>query len=120
MIYLLFAEIVFIIHFLWIIFLVFGCIWGRKYKIIKTIHISGLLFAVILQLFGWYCPLTYLESWLRTKYSSAYMPADSFIIYYLEKIIYLDISPNIIFILTIALLIITFFIYFRSWSFLSF
>jgi hypothetical protein len=61
------------------------------------------LFAVLIQTFGWYCPLTHLEVWLRTKHDPALAYAGSFIIHYLEKLVYLDISPSMIFIFTILL-----------------
>jgi len=97
------ADIVLLVHFLWIVFLIFGAFLGVRYKSIKVFHISGLVFAFILQIFGWYCPLTHLEVWLRTKHNPALSYTGSFIIYYLEKIVYLEVSGYLIFTLTLFL-----------------
>jgi hypothetical protein len=97
------ADIVVLIHFLWIIFLIFGALIGVKYKAVKIFHISGLVFAFILQIFDWYCPLTHLEVWLRAKHNPALSYTGSFIVYYLEKVIYLKVSEYLILILTLLL-----------------
>ena len=111
MFYKLGADSVVLIHFLWIIFLIFGAFFGKKYRAVKIFHISGLCFAVILQIFGWYCPLTYLEIWLRQKKDPLLTYNDSFIIHYVEKLIYIDLSPGIIFVLTVILVSISIYIY---------
>lgn len=111
MLYKIAADFVVFIHFLWILFLIFGAFIGRKYKILKTFHIIGLCFAIIIQIFGWYCPLTYLEVWLRHKHDPALSYSGSFIIHYVEKIVYIELSQGIIFLLTAMLVLISLYIY---------
>lgn len=106
------ADFVVFIHFLWIIFLIFGAFIGRKYLLIKIFHITGLAFSVIMQIVGWYCPLTHLEVWLRQKHAPMLAYKGSYIIHYVEKIVYLQLSPVIIFVLTIILVSITVYIYY--------
>jgi len=98
-----FADGVVLIHFLWILFLIVGAFWGVKYRAVRTLHISGLVLAVVFQLFDWYCPLTHFEVWLRSRQSltTAYPP--SFIIYYVEKIVYIELSRSTIIVLTFSL-----------------
>jgi len=103
MFYKVIADIIVIIHFLWILFLILGALWGVKYKAIKILHLSGLIFAFTIQIFDWYCPLTHLEVWLRSKHNSALTYTGSFIIHYVEKIVYIELSRNLIAILTIFL-----------------
>ena len=103
MIYKILADSMVLIHFLWIVFLFFGAIWGIKNKAVKIFHISGLVFAFVIQIFGWYCPLTYLEVWLRSKQGSALTYTGSFIIHYVEEIVYIELSHNLILILTFIL-----------------
>jgi len=67
MIYKILADSVVLIHFLWIIFLFLGALWGVKNKIVKIFHIVGLVYAFTIQLFDWYCPLTHLEILLRSN-----------------------------------------------------
>src|SRR5512134_2075380 len=98
-----FADIVVLIHFLWILFLIFGGILGTRHKIIKIFHVSGLAFALIIQAAGLFCPLTYLEVWLRERHDPSVSYSGSFIIHYMEKLIYIEISPTVIIILTVFL-----------------
>jgi len=103
MIYKILADSVVFIHFLWIVFLFFGAIWGIKNRVVKIFHISGLVFAFVIQIFDWYCPLTHLEVWLRSKHSPALTYTGAFIIHYVEKIVYIEISRYLILIFTIFL-----------------
>ncbi len=112
MLYRLAADGVVLVHFLWIVFLIIGAFIGRKYQAVKIFHITGLCFAVIMQIFGWYCPLTYLEIWLRQKHDPSLSYSGSFIIHYIEKIVYIELSPWIIFILTLILVSISAYLYF--------
>lgn len=111
MLYKLAADFVVLIHFFWIIFLIIGTFIGRKYLLIKIFHITGLAFSVIMQIFGWYCPLTHLEIWLRQKHDPMLAYKGSYIIHYVEKIVYLQLSPVIIFVLTVMLIGVTIYIY---------
>lgn len=113
MIYRYAADLVVLMHFLWIVFLVFGAFPGKRYRPIRIFHISGLGFAVIMQIFGWYCPLTHLELWLRQRHDPALAYTGSFIIHYIEKVVYLQLSPVIIFVLTLFLIAMSVCVYFR-------
>jgi len=105
------ADFVVLIHFLWIVFLIFGAFVGKRHPIVKSVHISGLVFSVIMQIFGWYCPLTHLEVWLRQKQNPLLSYKGSFIIHYIEKIVYLELSPVIIFVLTVVLVSVSAYVY---------
>ncbi len=97
------ADAVVALHFLWILFLFLGGILGRKVRAVKITHLSGLGFAIIMQVFDWYCPLTDLEVWLRSKQDPTRTYSGSFIIHYLEKAVYLDISREMVFAGTLVL-----------------
>lgn len=109
--YLIAADIIVLIHFLWIVFLIFGALWGRRNSWIKRIHAGGILFAILMQIVGWYCPLTYLEAWLRRMHDSSRSYKGAFIAYYIEKIVYIDLSPRTVFIMTISLALISAWLY---------
>lgn len=111
MTYRILADFVVLIHFLWIIFLISGAFWGRKYRLIKYFHISGLGFAFLIQIFGWYCPLTHLEIWLRSKHEPSLSYTGSFIIHYVEKLVYIELQSWIIFLLTLVIAGVSFFVY---------
>ncbi len=107
MIYGILADVVIIVHLLWILFLIAGSYWGSRHRPVMIIHGAGLVFALISQLVGWYCPLTILEVWLQGKRNAAQAYPGSFIAHYAEKLVYIDLSPGIIFALTLALVGIT-------------
>ncbi len=114
MFYKILADITVLIHFLWIVFLFLGGIWGRQSRLVKTFHLSGLAFALIIQIFDWHCPLTHLEAWLRAKHNPDLAYAGSFIIYYVERIIYIEISRYIVLIVTLLLVTLNVWIYRRK------
>lgn len=116
MLYKIFADIVVLIHFFWIVFLFLGAVWGVKNKSIRVIHLSGLFFAVLLQVLGWYCPLTHLELWLRSKHNTILTYGGSFIIHYLEKLVYLQISMTMVLVFTILLCVFSLWIYLGKWG----
>jgi hypothetical protein len=97
------ADIVVLIHFIWILFLFLGAFWGVKNRAVKIFHIIGLLFAFLIQIFDWTCPLTHLEVWLRSQHHLNLTYAGSFIIHYIEKLVYIELSRSLILIFTIFL-----------------
>ena len=111
MLYRIFADFVVLVHFLWIVFLFLGAVWGVRSRVIRVIHVSGLSFAVLIQVLGWYCPLTHLEVWLRSKHNPVLPYAGSFVIHYLEEIVYLEFSQAVVFGLTIILCLFNLWIY---------
>ena len=92
MFYKVLSDFVVLIHFFWILFLFWGALLGRKSQVVKVFHLSGLCFALIIQIFDWYCPLTHLEVWLRSKHDSGLIYTGSFIIHYVESMVYIDLS----------------------------
>jgi hypothetical protein len=114
MLYKILADSVVLIHFLWILFLFFGALLGMRNRVIKILHISGLAFAFIIQILGWYCPLTYLEVWLRSKHDFALTYTGSFIIHYAERIVYIELSRTLILFLTLLLCGFNVWFYFRK------
>lgn len=111
MLYDVLADAVVFVHFLWILFLIFGALIGRRYRGVKRFHIAGLLFAITIQVFGWYCPITYLEVWLRRLHKPGEAYSGSFIIHYMEKFVYIELSSGIIFILTLFLVVFSIIVY---------
>ena len=103
MLYKILADSVVLIHFLWIVFLFFGAFWGVKNKVVKILHLSGLVFAFVIQVFDWYCPLTHLEVWLRSKHDFTLTYAGSFIIHYVERMVYIEHSRTLILFFTVLL-----------------
>ena len=77
-------------HFLWILFILFGllAVWFRPK--LAYLHAAGLLFSLLLNLMGWYCPLTYAEKYLKASLQAGNSYAGSFLGHYLIPFIYPD------------------------------
>lgn len=92
MIYKLLGDFLIIVHFFWIIFILFGLLLALKSFKFAVIHMAGLVFTLVLNLGGWYCPLTYLENHLHGLYAQQLTYTGSFIINNLQKLIYVDLE----------------------------
>jgi hypothetical protein len=112
--YKLLADAVVLVHLIWIVFLFVGSIWGRKYRAVKIIHLGGLSFAIISEMFGWICPITHLEVWLRSKHDPALTYTGSFIAHYVEELIYIDVSSTVVFVCTVILVVFNLWMYFKK------
>ena len=87
MIYRVLADITVLVHSLWVGFIIFGALWGRRNRTARIAHLSGLGLAVLLNLIGVYCPLTYLEVDLRRMGGEAGY-SGGFVEHYLLPILY--------------------------------
>jgi hypothetical protein len=116
MLYRVLADIVVFAHLLWILFLIAGAYWGRRHRAVMMIHGAGLVFAVVSQAFGWYCPLTHLEVWLMEKQNAAQAYPGSFIAHYAERLVYIEVAPAIIFVLTLVLVGVNVWVYRRAFK----
>jgi hypothetical protein len=103
MTYRILADIVVIIHFLWIVFLIFGGLLGRRNRAIRIFHIAGLTCALVIQVSGWYCPLTDVEVWLRSQHRQGLSYKGSFIVHYVEQLVYIEVPHWSIVVLTAML-----------------
>jgi hypothetical protein len=114
MLYKILADITVLVHFLWVLFLIFGAVPGMRYRAVRIFHLSGLAFAFVLNVFGWYCPLTHLEVWLRQKHDPATAYAGSFVIHYVEKLLYVELTRKTFLVLTVVLCVVNGLLYVRA------
>ena len=81
------ADLVVLIHFAFIIFVMLGGLLALRWRRAPWLHLPAAIWGVAVELFGWYCPLTPLENALRRAGgSSGY--AGGFIERYLLPVIY--------------------------------
>ncbi|MBI3894318.1 MAG: DUF2784 domain-containing protein [Acidobacteria bacterium] len=90
MIYEITANLIALIHFAFLAFVVFGAFLGRASRFWRYLHLSCMLYGVFVEVFYWYCPLTYLEQRLREKAGWGTY-SEPFIAHYLNRLIYLDV-----------------------------
>ncbi len=87
MIYRLTADFVVLIHLAFILFASLGGLLVLKYPRCALLHLPALSWAVLISLFGWVCPLTPLENWLRERGGMSGYDS-SFIEHYILPLIY--------------------------------
>lgn len=105
MVYKILADIIVVIHFIWVLFMLVGFIltvagfWWRGFFdkwLFRTLHMGGILFVGIMVALKQYCPLTLWENVLRAKYDPSLLYAGSCIVHYVQRLLYPDINPLII------------------------
>lgn len=127
MLYKILADFVVVVHFAWILFMLWGfvltvrssiCVYilpAAKNKwptffdrwIFRTTHLAGIIYVAILTILGKYCPLTTLENALRRQYDTQLTYPGSFVVHYIERIVYPEANFLIFIIPTITIAVFT-------------
>ncbi len=87
----------------------FGFFWKRFFNslLFRIVHLCGIIYVGLLALLREYCPITILENTLRAKYNPEATYPGSFIVYYVEKLVYPDLNPSTILVPTIFIAVLT-------------
>lgn len=80
------ADLLVVIHFSFILFVIVGGLLALKYRNLLWLHIPALTWGILVELAGWVCPLTVYETQLRAVHGGSY--TKGFIEHYLLPIIY--------------------------------
>ena len=106
-----FANLTLIIHFIFILFVIFGGLIFFIFSKIIYIHFPTLIWGIYVEFTNSICPLTYLENWFLYQDGLTTYPGN-FINKYLLQIIYPEgLTSNIQIYLGITLIIINIMIY---------
>ena len=93
------SDILVAVHLLWAAFMVGGFVLGlaairfrrlRRLLILRTIHLAGIIFTASVPLWAGICPVTRWENLLRLRAGAEAIPR-SFLAYYADRILYLDV-----------------------------
>ena len=105
------ADIILIIHFLFILFVIFGALLFFVAKKIVFIHIPAIIWGSYIELTHSTCPLTYLENWFLHK-ANLTTYSEGFIQNYLVPIVYpMSLTKDLQIFLGISLIVINIVIY---------
>jgi hypothetical protein len=69
--------------------------------VFRTLHLSGILFVGIITALRRFCPLTILENLSRARYSPDSTYPGSFIVHYIENLVYPDVNQTLLRICTV-------------------
>ncbi len=87
MIYGLLANVVLVLHLLFVLFVGLGGLLACRWGSVAWIHLPAAIWGAVISLFGWTCPLTPLENWLRRRAGQEGYEA-GFIEHYLLPLLY--------------------------------
>ena len=65
--YQLLADLIVLGHVAFVVFAVLGGLLALRWQRLVWIHLPAVIWAAIVEFFGWVCPLTPLENWLRRE-----------------------------------------------------
>src|SRR6266852_1361635 len=79
---------------------------------LAALHVATLVYGVIIEIFGFWCPLTAPEEWLQVRGGvSAYR--GPFLLHYLDAVVYPNIPPNLLIAGAVAVCVLNLWIYAR-------
>ncbi|MEO8740642.1 MAG: DUF2784 domain-containing protein [Casimicrobiaceae bacterium] len=83
------ADSVLVLHALFVLFVVFGALLALRWPNLTWLHLPAVVWVVLLEFNGWYCPLTPLEVTLRQAAGDAGY-AGGFLEHYVLAALYPD------------------------------
>lgn len=111
MLYQISADLIVVLHFGFVLFVLLGGLMLIKWPRLIWLHLPAVAWGAFVEFSGWICPLTPLENWLRAQAGEATY-AEDFIVRSLSSILYPDaLTHEIQLILGTALLVVNLAIY---------
>ncbi len=116
MFYRILADILLVVHLAWIAFMLWGFVltvrafWKPAFFdrwLFRSLHLAGILFVGIWELIGRYCPLTVWEYDLRRLHDPSTDYPGSFIIGWIERLVYPNVDPLVVTVPTIGIALFT-------------
>jgi len=110
------VDIIVVVHFTWIVFMlagfmltIYGFFWKKFFDwwLFRSLHLFGIVYVGLLAVLREYCPLTILENFSRQRSAAEGGYSGSFIVHYIEKLVYPNVNPSIILIPTIFIAVFT-------------
>ena len=112
------ADLLVLIHFAFILFVMFGGFLVMKWRKLICLHLPAVVWGILIEFFGWFCPLTTWENQLRRHNGGEY--STGFIEHYIIPLIYpVGLTRDIQIVLGTALILLNLFIYtwcFKKWA----
>lgn len=112
--YLVSAIFILILHLGFIAWVAFGAAITRRRPILTALHILSYIWAVLVEIFPWSCPLTLAENWLELRAGAAPYQGD-FVLHYLDALVYPNVPPILLSVAAGLVAAVNILIYGRRW-----
>lgn len=113
------ADLVLLLHAAFILFVVAGGLLVLQFHRLAWLHLPCVAWGILIELFGWICPLTPLENRLRHM-AGTYSHETGFIEHYFLPLIYpagpAGLTPGIQYLLALLVLLVNLVIYTIAWK----
>jgi len=104
------ADLVVLIHFCFILFVILGGFIVIKWRQLIWLHLPAAVWGALIEFYGWVCPLTILENKLRQASGGSY--STGFIEHYIIPVIYpAGLTPDIQLLMGVAVVVVNLFVY---------
>lgn len=108
------AIVILVLHLAFIAWVVFGAALTRNRPMLTAVHIFSLIWALLVEVFPFSCPLTLAENWLEwhagtTPYHGG------FLLHYLDLLVYPNLPPILLTVAAALVVAVNVFIYGRRW-----
>jgi hypothetical protein len=89
------AAAILALHLIFILWVVFGAAVTRCRPALRWLHLSSLLWGILIEILPWTCPLTWAENWLESRAGVAPYQG-GFLLHYLDALVYPNIPPSLL------------------------
>jgi hypothetical protein len=110
------ADVVLVVHFLWVVFVILGGLLALRWRRVAWVHAPVALYGAAIEFLGFTCPLTPLEVWLRQRGGEAGYEG-GFIEHYITATLYpTGLSRPVQLALGVAVLLVNGIVYYFWWA----
>ena len=110
------ADVVVLLHLLFVLFVLLGGLLALKWPRMAWAHLPAVVWGAFVEFSGWICPLTPLENWLRAQGGEVGYEHD-FMAHYLLPILYPgDLTRNLQLLLGTVVVVLNAAVYWWLWQ----
>ncbi|HET7873703.1 MAG TPA: DUF2784 domain-containing protein [Terriglobales bacterium] len=108
------AIFVLILHLGFILWVILGALFTRGRPLLTLLHVASVLWGLVIEIFPWTCPLTYVENWLNVRAGIAPYQR-GFLLHYLDALIYPDVPAGLLTAAAVVVVAANAAIYWKRW-----
>jgi len=107
------ADAVVVVHFAFVLFVLFGGLLVLRWRWLMWLHLPTAIWGALIEFAGWTCPLTPLEKWLRREGNLGGYEG-GFVEHYILPVLYPQaLTRNIQLVLGLIVVLLNIFVYWR-------